>query len=112
MIIDRLDGFNKMDDLLSLVLFQVAELDNRFVGIARTAFISTAVPHNGYEYIASTAVVKPFHTAAALGSQATSPKRGGTAPACTTVVLHPETVLHEVGLGPDFLVRITRHIAV
>ena len=101
-----------MNDLFPLALVQIAELDDRLVSIARTTFISAAVPHDGFEHVASTAVVKPFHTAATLGSQATSPQGSGATPACTDVVLHPKSVLHEVGIGPYLLMGIAGPIAV
>ena len=48
----------------------------------------------------------------ALACQSAPPERSGSAPARAYVVLHEETVLHHVGIGPYLLVRIARHVAV
>ena len=109
---DDLDGFNEIDELVALFLRQVTELYDGIVGIARATLVLTTVPHDGLHDVAGTTVVQTLNAAATLGGQSTAPQRGGATPARSDVVLHPQTMLHEVGIGPYLLVRIARHVAV
>ena len=83
------DGFDEEDDHVTLFLRQISEVQDRSVGIARSALIFAAMPHNGLHDIAGTTVVQTLYAAAALGGQSASPERGGTTPAGADVVLHP-----------------------
>ena len=106
------DGFDEEDYLVALLFRQVAELDDALVGIACTALESAAVPHDGLYDVAGAAVVQAFRSAAALGSQASSPEGCCAAPARAYVVLHPKSVLNEVRIGPYLLIGIARHVVV
>ena len=106
------NGFNEEDDLVAFFLAEVAETENRVVGIACAAFPSASVPHDCLDDIASTAVVKSFNTSSALSCEASSPEWCGAAPARPNVVLHPKSVLNEVGIGPNLLIGIARHVVV
>ena len=108
----NLNRFNEIDDLVALCLLQVAELHNGVVGIAGAALVLASMPHDGFHDIAGTAVVQTFHAAAALGGQSASPQRGGATPTCTDVILHPQTMLNEVGVWPYLLMGIAWHVVV
>ena len=106
------DGFDEIDDLVALLLRQVAEFLHRTVGVAHTTLVLATVPHDGLHHVAGPTVVQPLHATATLSGQPTSPQRSGAAPARADVVLHPQAMLHKVGVGPYLLVRIARHVAV
>ena len=108
----QLNALNKEDELLTFLLREVAELHNGVVSIALTALVLASVPHDSFEHVSSAAVVQTLHPATRLASQSTSPQWSGTTPTCADIILHPQTVLHEVSIRPYLLVRIARHIAV
>lgn len=70
------------------------------------------MPHDSLQRVAGTAVVQTVLGSCTELRQATAPEWSGAAPAGTDVVLHEETVLYEVGIWPDLLVGVARHIAV
>lgn len=107
-VIMPLDRLYEEYDVVAVSLLQVAELLDGVAGVA----LGVAVPHDGLQGVACAAVVETvFGTGTELRQSAT-PERSGAAPASADIVLHVETVLHEVGVWPYLLVRIAWHVVV
>ena len=98
--------------MVALFLAELSESEHRLVGIALAAFGGATVPHDGLYDVAGTAVMQAFRTRAALGCQATAPEGSGAAPTRADVVLHKQSVLHHVRVGPNLLIGIARHVGV
>lgn len=65
------------------------------------------MPHDGLDNGASATVVQAIVGTGALGTQATTPQGGCTAPAGANVVFHHQAMLDHVGVWPDSLVGIS-----
>ena len=107
-----LDGFYEEDYLVALFLAELSESEHRLVGIALAAFGGATVPHNGLDDVAGAAVVEALRSRTAFAGQSAAPEGSGAAPARADVVLHKQSVLHHVRVGPNLLIGIARHVGV
>ena len=103
-----LDGFYEEDDVVALGLGEVAEL----LYSPACVTLCVSVPHDGFERVAGTAVVQTVFSTCAEQRQSATPKWSGAAPTCADVVLHEETMLYKVGVRPNLLMRVARHVIV
>lgn len=103
-----LDRFTEEHYSITLIFGKFSEsLD----GSTRIA-LSIAMPHDGLQGISRTAVMQTVLGTGAQLAQATSPERRRTAPARADVIFHVKAVLYEIGVRPDGLTRITRHVII
>ena len=101
-----LDRFTEEHYSITLLLGKFSEgLD----GSTRIA-LRIAMPHDGLQGIPCAAVMQTVLGASAQFAQATAPERSCTAPAGTDIIDHMKTMLNEIGVRPDGLPRITRHV--
>ena len=92
-------------DSLTVFLRKVIEFLGRLEGVA---LLAVAMPHDCLYLITGTAVMQAVLGSGVLKRQSASPERGRATPASANVVLHKQTVLHHIRIGPYFLVRIFR----
>lgn len=112
MFYSRLNRINKFYYELTLLFRQVAEVLYSPESIALSALANASVPHDGLESVSGAAVVQAVRMSGTQALQSSSPQRCRFAPSCAQVVLHEETVLHEVGVGPYFLFWVAHHACV
>ena len=70
------------------------------------------MPEDGLDLVPRTTVVQTVLSTGIDERQTASPQRGGAAPRAMDTVLHVQTVLDHVGIGPDGLVLIAGQLQV
>lgn len=103
-----LDRLYKVDEVIALLSGEVAEQLNALACVA----LSASVPHDSLKGVTCAAVVQTIFGTSTELAQATSPERSGTAPTRTDVIDHEQAVLHKVGIRPNGLMRVTRHVVI
>ena len=98
--------------MVALFLAELSELEDGLVGIALAALGGATVPHNGLDDVAGAAVVEAFRSRTAFTGQSAAPEGSGAAPTRADIVLHKQSVLHHVRVGPNLLIGIARHVGV
>ena len=101
-----LDRFTEEHYSIALLLGKFSEGLDGSTCIA----LRIAMPHDGLQGISRTTVMKTILGTGAQLAQATAPERSRTSPACADIIFHVKAVLHEIGVRPDGLPRITRHV--